>query len=406
MATRSSTRIVGERAPDLARAARTDPDAARAALRALSPDEIAGRVLALDPGLRDPVLSLLERPEEVVPLLPEAELVRTVRATGLDDGGWLLAFATPEQRVACIDLDCWRGARLSLARVREWLDAMIRAGTPTVTAAFDDLDLELWVLTLKQMAEFSILGRGDVPPPGALTEDGVVYYTPHLESDARRLAEILRTAFTDAPRRYWQLVYGAVAESQAECEEYARRWHGVRLNDLGFPDRDQAMELYKPLVPEETPVVEIGATEPRQVVRAAHLPRPLANALLGRALAELPEGRAADVLGYVMAVGNAIAVADRLPFTDSAAIEKALRKAVRGIDLGLEALAKARHQSPGRVLDRTRPSDLFRVGATLDRSLRPHVTLADLDDLDEVIATWDLDAEVVEPEVIPAPRPR
>ena len=206
----------------------------------------------------------------------------------------------------------------------------------------------------------------------AFTEDGVVYYLPHHEGDDRRLMEILRIAFSEAPAHYWQLVYGAVFESQAECEEYALRWHRGRLNDLGFPDREQAMRAYRPLALDDALVVDLGSgADGSGVVPAPQLPQVLAGTLLARAFGELPAARAADVLGYVLAVGNAVAIADRMPLSEFHSIDKALRKAVQGIDRGLEALAQSRHESPGHILDHTLPMDLFRIGATLDPSLRP-----------------------------------
>ncbi len=98
-------------------------------------------------------------------------------------------------------------------------------------------------------------------------------------------------------------------------------------------------------------------------------------------------------------VGNAVAIADRLPLADPASIEQSLRKAVRGIDRGLAARARAHRQSPGQVLDRTAPFDLFRVGATLDPALRPGRTLADIEE-EEAVADWSVQTEVQEPEII------
>ena len=132
---------------------------------------------------------------------------------------------------------------------------------------------------------------------------------------------------------------------------------------------------------------------------APQLPQRLAGTLVGRALAGLSADRATDVLGYVLAVGNAVAVADRLPLADAESIEEAVRKAARGIDRGLEALMRARGESASRVLDQTRPLDLFRIGASIDPSLRPKRSLGDLD-LEEAAADWGVETEEVEPEII------
>ena len=379
---------------------RSDSDAARERLRGLSPEEIAEGVRELHPALREEPLSLLEYPEEVVPLLPDTELATTICAVGLADAGWLLEFATPEQRVACVDLDCWQDSRFSLWRFCEWVDALLDAGDHTLAAAFDELDLELWVLALRQMGDFAVLGRSAEPPRAARTEDGVVFYTAHSEAHEHRLGEILRTALREVPDRYWQLVYGAMYATPAECEQYAARWHRGRLNDLGFPDRERALRVYRRLEPEAAAVVEAGrSAQPPGLVASSKLPQHLAGTLVGRALAELPGERAGDVLGAILAVGNAIAVADRLPLAEPESIEEALRKSARGIDRGLEALAKRRRESPSRILDQTEPLDLFRIGATLDPDLRPNLSLGDLE-AEEEQADWAVESEVMEPEII------
>ena len=75
-----------------------------------------------------------------------------------------MEFASSEQRVAALDLDCWRDRRLSPSRLFEWIDAMIEAGPATLVAAFNELDLEVGVLALKEMADFEGASVG----PGAL----------------------------------------------------------------------------------------------------------------------------------------------------------------------------------------------------------------------------------------------
>jgi hypothetical protein len=160
-----------------------------------------------------------------------------------------------------------------------------------------------------------------------------------------------------------------VEESPAECEEYALRWRTNRLQDLGFPDLEQAMRVYRPL-PIERVSDWVPPTPDHGIVESIPLPRQLRGTLLGEALAKLPAGRAADLLGYVLGVANSIAVADELPLSESESVPQALEKAVRGIDTGLRELARARGQAPEDILDRTTPLDLFRVGATIDPSLK------------------------------------
>ena len=130
------------------------------------------------------------------------------------------------------------------------------------------------------------------------------------------------------------------------------------------------MRVYRPLIAKSTLAWDVLSGEGGDLVPSFELPERIRGSLLGRSLAELPPARAAGILGYVLSVANAIAVADRLRLSDSNSIPQALDKAVRGIEGGLRELASVRDRAPHEVLDETLPLDLFRIGATLDRALR------------------------------------
>ena len=355
--------------PDLLRLARKDRAAARESLRALSVEEQARVYLEVRPELRSEFLMLVDHPERVVPLLPDAEVCISICASGMSEASWLLALATTEQLRACFDLDCWQGSEIDHKRLQEWIDALIDAGPETLVRAIREVDLELWVLALRAISEVAVLGKEDIPPDGWLTLDGVVYFGTRGDAEFARVRQLAQTTFSQDQGSYWQLVYGALFESPAECEEYALRWRSVRLNDLGFPDRDQAMQVYRPLEAKQAEVWEQVETR-GAVVPSSELPQRLQGSLLGEALARLAPERAADLLGYILAVANAVAVADELLLSDAESVPKALDKAVRGMERGLRELARIHAQPPHELLDRTRPLDLFRIGATQDRALR------------------------------------
>jgi hypothetical protein len=353
----------------LLRLSRSDRAAARARLAELSAQAQAEAGQELAPAARSEFLMLLESPEAVVPLLQEAELVHTVRAGGMSEAAWLLELATPEQRVACFDLDCWQGSELELPRVAEWLDALIEAGRPTLVRALQEIDLELVILEFRSETEITIVGKEDEPPTGSFTPDGVVYFTLPPEASPHRVHEISHALFSESQELYWRLVYGMLFESPSECEEYALRWRTNRLQDLGFPDREQAMTVYRPLVPDEVRDLA-AAPEPNALIAQVRLPRQLRGSLLGEALGRLTSRSAAEVVGEVLGVANSLAVADSLPLSEIESVPRALAKAVRGIDAGLRELSNARGVAPEVILERTPPLDLFRVAVTSDPALR------------------------------------
>ena len=77
------------------------------ALAAFSAEALADGCVELDAKSRGEFLPKIEHPEQVVPLLPETEFALALNAIGKDEAGWLLAFSTEEQRIACIDMDCF-----------------------------------------------------------------------------------------------------------------------------------------------------------------------------------------------------------------------------------------------------------------------------------------------------------
>lgn len=350
--------------------AELDADAARRALNALPPGARAEACLGLHPTQRRVLLELLDDLAEVVPLIPETELLHTIRAADAHDRGWILAHTTQEQRLACIDIDCWHRSELELKRFRDWTDALIIAGGDTLLLALHEFDLETWILALRDMADI-VIAEQTVEPYGYYTEDGIVFYSPHQPGDRERVRHIFATLLSTQPKQYWQLVYGVVYEDPYETEDYALRWRTGRMADLGFPERKHAMRAYRPLEIDEAPTIEIA--QPRRkrsdLVASCALPVPMQGSLVARALRALEPALAGDMLGYVLAVANTIAVADQMNLSDPDSIPKALRKAIRGIDRGLRDLATRRNQAPHEVLATSRPLDLFRIGMTADAHL-------------------------------------
>ena len=355
--------------PALLRLARSDRALARARINALPVEAQLGLCLEVRPESRVELLMLLDRPEAVVRRMPETELCVTARATGMSEAPWLLEMAAGEQMQACIDLDCWVGWDLARDRVVEWLAALVEAGSETMERALQSLDPEVVVLAVRSLVEVAVLSREDPRPEGWFTLDGVVYFGPHAGVDPADLRTLLLSTYEADQTMYWKIVYGVVFESEAECEEAALRWRTGRLQDLGFPERERAMRVYRPLQSEQVePHLDVpSAFLP---VPAERMPKQLAGTLLGEALGQLSLQRAGDVLGYVLAVANAIAVADNLSLSASESIPQALEKAVRGIETGLRELTRVHDTPPKEVLERTLPLDLFRVGATIDSSLR------------------------------------
>jgi hypothetical protein len=374
----SERRLPIRRVSDLQQLARRDRAAAARALAELAPEEQVALVCEAPVARRREILDLLPEPEQVIPLLPEAELVFTLKALGPGESAWLLELATPEQIAACLDLDVWRGTALDAASLDGWLAALAEVEDAALLRHLHAIDPELSVLWVQQHAEVSMKPPDSEapdfqPPAGARTLDGSFYLVARRDNDD--LAPLLRVLHTLLQGDYWayfRLLQGAIWEIPTETEEWALRWRTGRLQDLGFPPWDEAMAIYRRVRPGERELLpdEPGALEAdawRLPVWIPWLPTGRdAEHLVFRAIAELGEEERRAAFHHFVALANKVAVADRMDLADAASTPRAIEKAALWASRGLEHVASANAVGTAEVLRRLPMERLFRVGASLD----------------------------------------
>ena len=356
--------------------AQRDRAAASEAVAKLPLDAQVALVCDASPAQRSALLELLPAPEEVIPRLPEAELCFTVKAVGLADAAWILEHASAEQVIAAVDLDAWHEHAPDLARLNEWLEVLSRTERTALARALRALDAELLILLL--MSRIAVWQRpsGDdswEPPAGSQTLEGQFYYAALSEKDdLAAVTAALRCLFEEDYWTYFRTMQGVVWELESDTQEWAYRWRKGRLEDLGFPSLDEAMSLYRFLRPEERG--RITDSERPLDIAAWHLPvwvpglpeRADGVHRIFRAFALLDDEERRACFYAFVAVVNKLAVADRMPLSDSETTPRAIEKAARLIDLGLKHVAEKNALDDVEVVRRVTLERLFRVGANLD----------------------------------------
>ena len=336
---------------DLLELSRRDRTAARKRVADLPIEDQLALVCDAPVSRRRQILDLLPAPERVIPLIPEAELVFTLKAIGLDEASWILEAATPDQVTACLDLDAWKGTSLDPDSLDLWMAALAEIGDLPLVRHLHAVDPELSVLYVRSHAEILLKPpdseeAGFEPPPGAQTLDGQFYLVARREGDdLAPLLRILHALFQSDYWSYFRLLQGAIWELPTESEEWALRWRSGRLEDLGFPPWDEAMAIYRFVPAEERD--RLPAEAPVREIDVWHLPVWIPS---------LPTGRDAKHL----------AVADRMDLADAASTPTAIEKAARWVSRGLEHVASANAVGAAEVLRRLPMERLFRVGASLD----------------------------------------
>jgi hypothetical protein len=356
--------------------ARKDRDAAQRALAEQPIDAQVELVCEAPVARRAALLELLPEPERVIPLLPEAELCFTVKAVGLASAAWLLEHATPEQLVACVDLDGWEGTLPDRRSLDAWIGALVEAGEEPLLRGLQALDPELLTLFMKGRVEVFLRANDDFwePPIGADTLDGQFFFRALGEGDdAASIVSLLRTLFERDYWSYFRLLQSVIWELEPETEEWALRWRAGRLEDLGFPPWEEAMAIYRYLPPDQRAALPPDAAPLAPASRwqlPVAMPRLPANAdesgLLFRTIAALEEDERRSAFHALVALANKIAVADRLPLSDSESTPRAIAKAARFASAGLEFLADQHGLDPIEILRRAPLDRVFRIGANLD----------------------------------------
>jgi hypothetical protein len=358
--------------------ARTDRRAAEKELAGIPPEQQAAVVCESPLSIRGMMLDLLPDPESVIPLLPEAELCYTCRSIGLEDSSWLLPMATPDQIVACLDLDAWSGISIDSERIDAWMAAIGSTDEETFLRAAQAMDPELIAIFLRNHVDVYIKPSpqddpGWSPPDQSQTLEGQFYFVAKdPKDDLAPLLVLLHTLFSGDYWLYFRMIQAVHEESAIENEEWALRWRTGRLEDLGFPSWDTAMRIYGFLrpdrradLPEQESALDL---DPGLLpVWVTDLPGSRSDErALFRATRELGAEERSAVFYALISLANRVAVADRMALGDPDSLPDAIDKATRWASQGLEFVAESNGISLEETLRRTPLERLFRVGTNLD----------------------------------------
>ncbi len=362
---------------DVLSLSQSDPARAHALLAAEPVENIVALVCRAPAHRREELLKLLDHPEKVIELLPDAELCFTAKAVGLHDAGWILASATDGQLVASIDLDSWQGLEIDLVKFDTWMDALAHAGDPTLVRAVQHVDKELIYLYLLKHLIVDLKppdseSNDDWQPPiGAQTIDGQFYFAAREEKDdLETILRLTKLLFTEDYWLYFRMMQAVIHELPTENEEFALRWRQGRLEDLGFPKWETSMAIYSHLkaedrrsVPEEIHALDVQSWN--LPVWAPPMPVRADGSEYGifRAAAHLSdEERSAFFFGFI-ALANKVAVAERMPLGDVETLPDSIAKAAELTSIGLALLSEDRPADATDLLRHVTLDRLFRVGA-------------------------------------------
>ncbi len=340
-------------------------------------------VLSLRGGDRAARLLASDNLEAVVSLMPPEEFFFTVLELDPGDVPEVLAHARAPQVEFLLDLELWKKDRLRRTRVAPSLKRLVSAGEKALERWLGHLEPATLVLLLGRLAQVHALEEDkdpfqELPGHAPFTLDGVHYVL--ARKDHLPLVRQLLTALREADeRRYQQVIEALMGTVDAELEEQVYAERQRRLAVRGFPEWEEAMEVYTRLDVDDPsalpPRPEALALESEEAPAVAprypsRLTDPAQN-LLARGLAHVRSERALESLQAELAyLTNKLIVADGLDASRLDSYPIAIQKAAAYISIGLEALGGDDEAGAEELIERHWLQHLFRVGWSRVRDAR------------------------------------
>jgi len=321
-------------------------------------------------------------PDAAIRALPADEFYYIVAERGFPDAIEILRHGSAEQIQTAFDFALWERDQISPRAAQTWIAAIADAPTERIYEWLTGMDTELMAFLIRQRA-IIYNPITELPPEEPenvfwTTPDGAFQLDLRGNEEEQRITQRLVMALYEADvEQARTLLVGLPDELDSDLEETSYRWRNGRMQDLGFVDYYEALEIYRVLDPN---MVKIGEGRDRQAaVPGANeqvdvLRGPLAlvdaitdDSLFTRAAALITDAAMlAELHADVVFLSNRVLAAERIRPTDEAAIRDALTRMRATLDLGLEHICGgASDEKASKALETIALLRIFRVGASL-----------------------------------------
>ena len=371
----SVTNPIEKLVSELDELARHAPGKLTERLASMSVVEQADLALRLEPTQRLTLLLHAPKPMRLVRALPAPDWYITVREIGPADATDLIKLASADQLIHLFDLEAWRIDRFDADRAGAWLAVVLGSGEPAVRRFLQHADEELLALLCSRWLRIEPLefedgadrhghGLGDQGTAEGMTSpDGNYRFSPTIKEHSAAAHCLLQLFYVEHPERYQRAVWASLWELPAELEELAHQWKRSRLEEYGFPDWEEALNIYAP-PSESRGTAGIPAAIDRDGLaasRRALMPSWGRSSLV--AAADLLDGDERErVLHEAAALANRILIADGADPGELEHHRAALAKMIAFLGIALDQHAGAGPEVVAKVLGERSLVELFREG--------------------------------------------
>ena len=331
---------------------------------------------------------------QLVAAMAPQDLYSLAVAGGKEEAIELLPFCAGEQLVALTDLAGWQGYHFDLIGFEDWLSLIFSAGPETLNRYLEQTDLEQVLLYLNNRVRVHEADEdGDFPTLANSVEGEALWQSPDRcyyveifawdKRDDRPPSDPIRPLLKHLegvdPFALSRLFAALKWELATPLEEDCLRLRNSRMEELGFPPLDEAVQLLARGRPDQ--ILALGrralASQGDAAQEGLVLRVQARRDLLGSALAGLAEPERAVALAELAYTANQAMVADGVVVGSPAQVRAHWLRLRATISLGLEYAVRssadaqnADAPSPTTVLRQTHPRALFRAGYNLILPLR------------------------------------
>ncbi len=328
----------------------------------------------------DALLSQDDAAGAVATLTP-SEVFELVHEVGFEDAQPLIELATPAQIKGCFDLDGWNKDQLEVPALKPWLIALAEAGFEKTGEVWGALDAELRALILQRQVIVYDTTQNEGPEedndePIMPTPDRFFLLELKGDDETQRvimtLVEDLYRADADLARH---TIMSARSEPPAELEEMSYRWRSARLADLGYVDFYEALDLFRPLLPDQVSIGEGTQDRPAADEDTSQLPLAVAEEIVGRSFLARAMGmidnnaEAERIEAAMLVLVNKVLAAGRAKPGQPEVVRRGALYATSTLALGLEVVARGDLGRGTQALASIGLARLFRVGYTVTHKL-------------------------------------
>ena len=290
-----------------------------------------------------------------------------------------IAITTPEQFQFLLDLDFWKKDELDPAKILHWMEVLLECGEKKIAQFIQSTDLEFIALLLKKFLRVSTLEGEpleveEIVPPFTLDN---YYFVHFVEKETRAVLERFLKIFSlIEPGGYQKLMEALVWELDSELEEGEFRIRNARLSEYGFPDFEEALEIYRFIRPDSLLLKKAAPPVSKQEEGDKNRPTFYLTFLnespfFSAVIAQIADPGEQDRLKIEMtALSNRALVAEATDLSRFEEIERIAKKVFHYLNLGLQYLSAQEKARALEILHSLPLQEIFQCGVSLTYLLR------------------------------------